>query len=169
MKTGQVCPSTYTKTSQNCQNPLLNHFGRNVPLNTKISREAASKSRYFFDKTDPPDLGHLRIRLSPPFLQVVDLAIEFDIDSTLTRLSNFPELTLSAPGLSQEQTRVWSRTNLGLCLTVLNKEKTWVCPRFSPSCVPGTNLLKYPGQTRGRPKTNRTKKFMFMCLFAYND
>ena len=31
--------------------------------------------------------------------------------------------------------------------------------------VPGTNPVKSPGQTRGRPKTNRPKKFMFMCLF----
>ena len=62
----------------------------------------------------------------------------------------------------------------------------WVCPwdkpgfaglplckiRRKPGFVPGftglvagTNPVKSPGQTRGRPKTNRTKKFMFMCLF----
>ena len=62
----------------------------------------------------------------------------------------------------------------------------WVCPRDKPGfaglplCktrrkpgfvpgftgfVPGANPVKSPGQTRGRPKTNRTKKFMFMCLF----
>ena len=53
----------------------------------------------------------------------------------------------------------------------------WVCPRDKPGeiglplCkirrkpgfVPGTNPVK--SQTWGRPKTNRTKKFMFMCLF----
>ena len=55
----------------------------------------------------------------------------------------------------------------------------WVCPwdkpgdirlplcriRRKPGFVPGTNPVKSPGQARGRPKTNRTKKFMFMCLF----
>ena len=37
-----------------------------------------------------------------------------------------------------------------------------MCPRFS--FVPGTSPVKSPGRTRGRPKTNRTKKFMFRVV-----
>ena len=63
------------------------------------------------------------------------------------------------PGLPLGQTQVCRAS------TVQNKEKTPGLSQVFTEFVSGTNPVKSPGQTRGRPKTNRTKKFMFMCLF----
>ena len=68
----------------------------------------------------------------------------------------------SAPGLSQGQTRVCPGF-AGLPLCKIRRKPGFV-PGFHRIC-PKDKPGEIPGQTRGRPKTNLTKKFMFMCPF----
>ena len=70
------------------------------------------------------------------------------------------------PGIVPGTNRVCPRDKpgeIGLPLCKIRRKPGFVpgfhriCPRDKPGEI--------PGQTRGRPNTNRTKEFMFMCLF----
>ena len=78
---------------------------------------------------------------------------------------NFPGPPF-VPGIVPGTNRVCPRDKpgeIGLPLCKIRRKPGFVpgfhriCPRDKPGEI--------PGQTRGRPKTNRTKKFMLMCLF----
>ena len=70
------------------------------------------------------------------------------------------------PGIVPGTNRVcpWDKPGeIGLPLCRIRRKPGFV-PRVFTGFVPGTNPVKSPGQTRGRPKTNRTKK---LCLCAF--
>ena len=74
------------------------------------------------------------------------------------------------PGIVPGTNRVCPRDKpgeIGLPLCKIRRKPGCV-PGFHTGFVPGTNPVKSPGQTRGRPKTNRTKKIYvyvpFSCL-----